>query len=110
MTEQTEPSKYVLGQEHITDREIDQLYEMAKNMQLRLERFKEADKKYRALEEEHTETSEAERIDLLVKSDEIMDNIRDILKDMVKISERLDELFIKAKGALQAKLEIEKNR
>lgn len=108
MSDETKPSKYLLGQEHITDREIDQLYDLAKNLQLRLDRFREYDKKYRELEEANTQESEAERADLLNDCTPILGEVVEDLEEMQRSAEDIKKLFLKAKGALEEKLEQEK--
>jgi hypothetical protein len=96
--------KYLLGQEHVTDREIDELYNIAKELTAQLDQFRAYDAKYRALEEVSTQSSEAERNDLLNSCMLIMDKVPQLLKEMEEVSGRVTELFFKAKGALEEKL------
>ena len=107
MTEETKPSKYLLGQEHLTDRELDTLYDLSKNLQSRLEALREYDKQYRDLEEVNTEDSEKERANLLnsctVELHEVVQN----LQEMETVSADISTLFLKAKGALEEKLDLE---
>ena len=104
----TKASKYLLGQEHITDREIDELYNVVKELTLHLERFRDYDARYRSLEEVNTKTSEAERDDILSSCMLIMGKVSQLLKETEEISQRVTELFIKAKGALEEKLDLRK--
>lgn len=108
MAEQTKPSKYLLTQEHLTDAEIDQIYDLSKQLMLEIERFKEQDQKYRELEDENTQQSEAERAEILNACMLMMQKMSDILKEMDEVSTKVTRLFIKAKGALEEKLEMEK--
>lgn len=98
-------SKYLLGQEHLTDREIDELYQLADNLKLRLDRFREYDKKYRELEGKGTNESEAERADILNACASILDEVITNLQKMEESGSDIKELFLKAKGALEAELE-----
>ena len=98
-----------IGQEHITDKEIDGIYDHANNLQLRLERFRDYDKKYRALEEVNTMESEKERADLLNDCMPILLEIVETLRQMQEDSADVQALFLKAKGALEEKVEMQNN-
>ena len=107
--DETKGSKYLLGQEHITDKEIDILYDLAQDLQLRLERFREYDKKYRELEEVNTVQAESERANLLNDCMPILKEVIEILGEMQSEADDVKTLFLKAKGALEAKVEMEKS-
>ena len=104
----TKTSRYLLDQEHITDREIDEVYNAVKELLLNLDEFKEKDVKYRALENVNTKESETDRIAILDASALILGNITNILKQIEQLNGRIYDLFIRAKGALEEKLEAER--
>jgi len=107
MNHQTQRSQYLLGQEHITDKEIDELYDFASELQLQLNSFREYDKKYRSLENVNTTESEKERSDILNACALIIEKLTTILADMQNRNVAVSELLTKAKGALEEKLDIE---
>src|SRR3989344_922908 len=82
MANQTQGSQYLLAQEHITDKEIDELYDFAGELQLQLSEFREYDKKYRSLETVNTAGSEKERAEILNACTLILEKLTTILKDM----------------------------
>lgn len=100
-------SVYLLGQEHITDREIDIVYNLARDLQLRLDRFRGYDQAYRALEEVNTVGSEEERANLLNDCMPILEEIIEMLGAMTIETKDIKMLFMKAKGALEEKIEME---
>ena len=104
----TGKSIYLFNMEVLTDREIDAIYELSKELTLQLDRFKEFDAKYRALEEISTKESEKERSDLINSCVLISTKTTEALKEMTEISIRVTELLYKAKGALDEKIESEK--
>jgi len=108
MSKEVKGSKYLLDQEHITDKEINELYDQADNLKLRLERFKSYDKEYRELEEVNTIESEIKRSSLLNACTPILNEIVEILDEMEENSKDVKNLFLKAKGALEEKIELEK--
>lgn len=108
MTHPTQRSQYLLAQEHITDKEIDELYDFASELQLQLSEFREYDKKYRSLETVNTEESEKQRAEILNACTLILEKLTTILKDMENRNGAISELLVKAKGALEEKLDIEK--
>jgi len=107
MANQTQGSQYLLAQEHITDKEIDELYDFAGELQLQLSEFREYDKKYRSLETVNTAGSEKERAEILNACTLILEKLTTILKDMGNRNGAISELLTKAKGALEEKLETE---
>lgn len=107
MTNQTQGSQYLLNQEHITDKEIDELYDFASELQLQLNEFREYDKKYRSLETVNTATSEKERAEILNACALILEKLTTDLKDMGDRSGAISELLTKAKGALDEKIQDE---
>lgn len=109
MNHSTQPSQYLLSQEHVTDKEIDELYDFASELRLQLDEFREYDKKYRSLETVSTKESEKERANLLNACVLIIEKLTTILGDMQNRNDAISDLLIKAKGALEEKLEIEKN-
>ena len=108
MNNSTQRSQYLLNQEHITDKEIDELYDFASELQLQLNDFREYDKKYRSLETVNTVESEKERANILSACTLILEKLTTILADMQNRNSAVSELLIKAKGALEEKLDIEK--
>ena len=108
MTNSTQRSQYLLSQVHITDKEIDELYDFASELKLQLDGFREYDKKYRSLETVNTEESEKERATILNACTLIIEKLTTILADMQNRNVAISELLIKAKGALEEKLDIEK--
>ena len=107
MSNQTKGSQYLLAQEHVTDKEIDELYDFASELQLQLSEFREYDKKYRSLENVNTEGSEKERAEILNACTLVLEKLTTVLKDMENRNAAISELLIKAKGALEEKLETE---
>ena len=107
MTHPTQRSQYLLAQEHITDKEIDELYDFASELHLQLNSFREYDKKYRSLENVNTAESEKERADILNACALILEKLTIILADMQNRNNAISELLTKAKGALEEKLETE---
>lgn len=107
MTNQTQGSQYLLTQEHITDKEIDELYDFASELQLQLTEFREYDKKYRSLETVNTAESEKERAEILNACTLILEKLTTVLKYMGDRNGAISELLIKAKGALEEKLDVE---
>jgi len=107
MTHPTQRSQYLLAQEHITDKEIDELYDFASELQLQLSEFREYDKKYRSLETVNTIESEKERAEILNACALILEKLTTILRDMNNRNIAISELLTKAKGALEEKLDIE---
>lgn len=104
----TKPSKYILDQEHITDRELDGIFALAQELQLQITRFREYDTKYRAMEGVSTMESEKERTEILNASIVMLDKIGQMTKEIQEVAGRVTKLFYKAKGALEAKLEMER--
>jgi|GEM_PF-2347460 hypothetical protein len=107
MTHSTHQSRYLLSQEHITDKEINELYDFASELKLQLDGFQEYDKKYRSLENVSTGKSEQERTDILNACMLIIQNLTTILENMRNRSSAISDLLIKAKGALEEKLDAE---
>lgn len=106
MSDQTTKSKYLLGQEHITDRELDELYDFSSELKLQLDQFREYDKKYRTLENINTNESEGDRAAILSDCILVIGKITSILSEMQERSAAASGLFLKAKGALEEKLDI----
>jgi outer membrane protein assembly factor BamD (BamD/ComL family) len=107
MSNHTQSSAYLLNQEHITDREIDELYDFANELKLQLDNFRQADVKYRSLENVNTKQSEEERTAILNACAIMIGKLTQALEGMQGRSSAILELFNKAKGALEEKVEME---
>ena len=108
MSDATKPSKYLLDTEHITDREIDELYNLSSELALQLDRFRNYDKDYRALEGKNDKDAEAKRADILSSCALMMEKVIEMLKESQEISKAISINLVKAKAALEEKLEQEK--
>jgi hypothetical protein len=107
MARKTKVSKYLLAQDHITDQEINELYDFAAELELQLDRFKAYDKKYRALEKVNTKKSEKEKTAITNSCIAVIQKLATVLKDMEERSGAIANLLMKAKGALEEKLDLE---
>lgn len=101
------PSKYLLGLEHLTDREIDELYNLVGELKLQIDRFREYDKRYRALELITTKSSETERANILNACLLMTEKTAEMLGELKEITRAVGQNFLKAKGALEEKIEME---